>query len=250
MAWYPMGIQDGIASFSAATPPFCRDLIGGINMIGTNAADWNPPESHRDIGYGAFINRFAPSSFGASAVPDALFNLNAPCAISCWTVVHSALSGFFSNSGVLNAVKSGAIDIVSGTTVLTADDPLSRAPAYHCCAVAGNGTLKLYLNGREDGSAAWAGTFTGAGNICIGRDDNLGGTDRYVGLITDVRVYGRELSPGEVWEMYDLRTRWNLYAASLDQILVPATIGAPAGRMGYVRPNKLRPSIFAPGLAR
>lgn len=42
-------------------------------------------------------------------------------------------------------------------------------------------------------------------------------------LIADVRIYSRSLSAAEVWQLYDPRTRWDLYAPTVPRVWVVGT---------------------------
>jgi len=44
--------------------------------------------------------------------------------------------------------------------------------------------------------------------------DPLSGLREFFGNITDVRLYTRGLSPAEVWQIFDPRTRWELYGTN------------------------------------
>lgn len=68
-------------------------------------------------------------------------------------------------------------------------------------------TVTAYLNGRQDGSP---GTL-GANNALTIAYLMSNGQYFLNGNIADVRIYNRTLSAAEIWRLYDLQTRWELY---------------------------------------
>ncbi|MES1180248.1 MAG: LamG domain-containing protein [Verrucomicrobiota bacterium] len=69
-----------------------------------------------------------------------------------------------------------------------------------------DGTNKnLYINGVLDTSAAASCIFNNSGNLTIGENSG-NGLDNYAGLIDNVRIYNRALSPTEVAQLYALES--------------------------------------------
>ena len=67
-----------------------------------------------------------------------------------------------------------------------------------------SGTVKLYVNGRLDGQATGAHLWSAAGPLTIGRGQFTGSpTDYWHGAVSDVRVWGRALTDGEVAAIAD-----------------------------------------------
>ncbi|MEU2286011.1 LamG-like jellyroll fold domain-containing protein [Streptomyces sp. NPDC013178] len=69
---------------------------------------------------------------------------------------------------------------------------------------ASNGSMKLYVNGAQDGSATDTSPWTGTGPLTIGGTKTAGGTvaDVVNGEVGDVQVYQRALSASEVTSLY------------------------------------------------
>jgi hypothetical protein len=69
-----------------------------------------------------------------------------------------------------------------------------------------DGTNKnLYINGVLDTSAAASCVFNNSGDLTIG-ENSENGLDNYAGLIDNVRIYNRALSPTEVAQLYALES--------------------------------------------
>jgi len=69
-----------------------------------------------------------------------------------------------------------------------------------------DGTNKnLYINGVLDSSVATSCVFNNSGNLIIG-ENSENGLDNYAGLIDNVRIYNRALSPTEVAQLYALES--------------------------------------------
>lgn len=128
-------------------------------------------------------------------------------------------------AGRINAAWGGAIYGGSSTT-------LSVNTWYHVAMVrsgtTGAWTVTYYVNGQSDGAvsgiATNPGTQQGFGIGCAGLFTL---TVTFNGLLSDVRVYNRALSPAEVYAMYAPQTRWQLYRS-----LMPAArerVGSLAG---------------------
>jgi hypothetical protein len=77
-------------------------------------------------------------------------------------------------------------------------------------------SITLYQDGRALSGSWVAGTGNGSeqtstGDLWIGKQDVGGFAHPFGGLIADVRLYDRILSPQEIWRMWDPATRWELY---------------------------------------
>lgn len=84
----------------------------------------------------------------------------------------------------------------------SASPQLAVGKWYHVAYVnnIGSSRSKLFIDGREAGSAA-ATTLTGTNNWLIGANDN--GTARYWrGLLDEVRIYSKPLVASDIYEMY------------------------------------------------
>lgn len=83
---------------------------------------------------------------------------------------------------------------------------------YHLLATwdADSDVLSLYVNGRLSASNTYSGaTPSNRGNLYIGSEN--GGGSWFNGWIGEVRLYDRAHTAGEAYQLYDPRTRWELY---------------------------------------
>ncbi len=95
----------------------------------------------------------------------------------------------------LIAKVGGAIQALEGNTAL------SLNKWYHVVATYNGTTLKLYLNGIEDGSLSASGAVEVIGSaLTLGARVN--GAERFGGKLDDMRVYSRALSTAEVQQLY------------------------------------------------
>jgi hypothetical protein len=100
---------------------------------------------------------------------------------------------------------------VAGDIALTSDQTLTNGVWYHLVGTYDAGTtVKLYINGIEEKSSAYANQLNGwAQNVGIGNIphtlDNLGYLGNgFAGSIDDVRIYSRALTAADVKELYEL----------------------------------------------
>ena len=64
--------------------------------------------------------------------------------------------------------------------------------------------LRLYVNGEQDGTAAFASPWSAAGSLVFGRGKYQGGSVDFLdGRIDEVRTYDRALTSNEIAELYD-----------------------------------------------
>ena len=94
------------------------------------------------------------------------------------------------NSGkIIFRDRAGGVDVAGSTTI-------SINTWYHFFAVRNSGTLKVYLNGSEDGSASSSGNLDSDKGFIIGRWQGNG--DYWNGQLTNVAVWSRALESEEV----------------------------------------------------
>lgn len=97
----------------------------------------------------------------------------------------------------------------------------------------GSGTNQTYRDGLANSSAT--GTTTAAGTVedfTIGRRVSFGFFD---GLVADVRVYDRALSPAVVWQLWDPSTRWDLYYPLRQRVFVDMGAAAESSELLFAR---------------
>lgn len=111
---------------------------------------------------------------------------------------------------VLDFLQSQITPLVTGSTAIT------RGRWTHAFVTVspdsgGNATLKLYLNGKLEGSTTNGVSFSTT-HMHIGADADSGGPREYFhGWITDARIYNKELTAQQVKELYDPLSRYDLY---------------------------------------
>ena len=99
------------------------------------------------------------------------------------------------SSNKLNAGHNGFWNTVVSTTTLSLN-------TWYCGAVTFNTTSgwKLYLNGTQEATSSSTTTFTGTGDIQIGRYQT---GNNYTGRIAIAQVYNRVLSGAEILQNYN-----------------------------------------------
>jgi hypothetical protein len=89
-------------------------------------------------------------------------------------------------------VNTGGIDVAAAGT-----SALALNTWTHLAVTFGGGTLRIYVNGIQVGSRAVSGTLlTSAGALTIG--GNTVWPEWFAGLVDEVRVYNRALTPAEI----------------------------------------------------
>jgi hypothetical protein len=74
----------------------------------------------------------------------------------------------------------------------------------HILGTYNGSNLKIYINGSLDSSASAAASLpTHNSKLAIGGRFTGGNSSLFDGIIDDVRIYGRALSPGEIQQLYD-----------------------------------------------
>ncbi len=73
--------------------------------------------------------------------------------------------------------------------------------------VTGGNAVVLYIDGAIPAGALYVNgsiaTYTNAGNVRIGYDYGGPNPDYFPGIIDEVRIYDRALTPGEIYELYE-----------------------------------------------
>lgn len=106
-----------------------------------------------------------------------------------------------------------SLSIVSGVTATVGE-------VYHLLVTYRAGTLTLYVNGFNRGSDTDGAYSEGAlGVLQISQASNY-----FQGRIGEVRVYDRELSAAEAWQLYDPATRWALYQPRLATVAMMSLV--------------------------
>lgn len=154
--------------------------------------------------------------------------LSPPFTIAMWVVAYSTPSSYkaacrFDNCGFYNDPSSRWIWLTAGESgVITASPPTNRASLL---TVTDDGvTTSTYLNGLAAGTTGGNVVLSGTLSVC---GDQFG--QMWDGLITDMRIYRRVLSPAHVWSLYDPATRWDLYWVPGRRLYVDLAAGGSVG---------------------
>lgn len=203
------------------------------DAVGPNDGQFNfpawGPDRWGNANRAADLGAFTGSTYPFYSVPAFSFGgLGQSFTYSVWTKAHpnsgTRIVGrgdgfnlyFHDGSRVAFGLIIGTQPHEDGVEVVAADTPAGRhveSEWNHYVGVVdagvGTTTLRLYRNGVEVASQTFAGSYQNwptcsfyignwpTGNTCNGTQLNEGGQG-YLGLIDDVRVYGRALTPGEV----------------------------------------------------
>ena len=119
-------------------------------------------------------------------------------------------------------VYSGAERTATSNTVLSANRWYHVACVYDI-AVGADSQVRLYINGVLDAEGTGSGAAIADSNVQVAVGSSPSYTDRpWAGGIRDVRIYGRALSAGEIWQLWAPQTRYDLFRRNLS-----ATVGLP-----------------------
>jgi hypothetical protein len=119
----------------------------------------------------------------------------------------------------------------TGSATIVGTTPIVQGKMYHFCVTAKNGgSMHLYVNGREDGTpAATSGTlWTGGDRWYIGGTQSNFNSTSLQCCYWDLRYYSLEKTAGEVAEMYEEDTRWDLYRPPSPRRGVLSTVAPPS----------------------
>jgi hypothetical protein len=127
-------------------------------------------------------------------------------------------------------VISGSLREISGSTTLTI------GTWYHVAGVYDGVTMKVYVNGRLDGTLSQTGTidYGTSLDLTIGRDSayQAGATESMNGSLDDLSIWNRPLSPTEVASLYNLSLR--AYPGVLRRIGTTTFFGVKAASGGLL----------------
>ena len=103
-----------------------------------------------------------------------------------------------------NVLLCAVGDGVSGghAAVLNTTATISTGTWYHVACTWDGSTMRIYINGAESVNGSQSGLVPAANTSPLYIGQFGGNTDRFDGLIDDVRVYNRALSAQEVADLY------------------------------------------------
>lgn len=153
------------------------------------AGTYNTASTRADVPYGAWMNSAALSLDG----------LIKPTSMTFYHVI-IARDGATTRGMMLRISNTAKLQWEirnSGGTLFTVDGATTLSPStkYHIGARCDGSTIKVYVNGVEDGSAAFSGSlFSNTLGLQLGLYDASGGTLRYGGILDEMAYYGTALS--------------------------------------------------------
>lgn len=232
VGWWPMvganassgsGITwDHTGNLGPTTATATNGVIDGqVNFAGGNASITN------DHTFGPVYKNTVSGSQGSVTIADnSLFDMTAEFTLSAWfKMTETTKNGTFhsilcKDVGSVQYQMTIFDDNVNGPFVQAriggatkTAEPLtgnSKDGNWHLIVATYDGAnLILWLDFFSKTTTAATGTIaTSASNLVIGADKN---GNSLVGSIADARVYNIGKTPGQVWAMYDPRTRFDLY---------------------------------------
>ncbi|MFQ5769614.1 MAG: LamG-like jellyroll fold domain-containing protein [bacterium] len=95
----------------------------------------------------------------------------------------------------------------AGIIDLDTIQPLQADSLYNVTVTYGNGNVRIYLNGALNADANWSG-FMLQTNLDLTIGQMLPGNNQYnfAGVIDDIRIFNRVLSPQEIKDLYEIST--------------------------------------------
>lgn len=110
---------------------------------------------------------------------------------------------------------------------------LSVETLYHIVGrLIPSAAMAVFVNGAKDNevtSSIPAGPFVGTAPVRLGSAVNAREVRSIYGSIIDARIYNRALSDADIWQLYDPKTRWDLYAVPQRRSWVDAPAAAATG---------------------
>ena len=239
--------------------PLWLDVLGlyPADLAGNPASPATWVASSRPGGTGAVS--FASGQYVRilSLVSPPAFVLSRSFAVAAWVrpaaigtvtpIISRGAGGYYLRldaTGRLEWLASGVASVAGGATPLVAS-----AWSHVAAVVDGAGNVRLYLNGKLDGSAASAQTYAGS-QLFIGSEAGGAG---WIGQMDDVSVWGRPLSDADVGQLY--RESAQGYPGSLRGtrngfMAAAAVVSAGAVGVGTITVaggGTARPSVVAAG---
>ncbi len=214
-AWWPI--------LPAVDPAILRELANGIDGTIHNSPTW---DAAAELGWTLDF----PGSSSYISGSWSLSLTATPITVSGWFSLATLFGTYHRVCDISDASNSVQLawDQDSQTLVTkhtafqggvsgTQWAPVAASQLYHFAVVwdaTGSGTTALYLNGQAQSGASNnnIGAPVAASNYTLAvRRDLLASPNTFLdGSLADIRVYSRALSPAEVAELADPRTRWEL----------------------------------------
>lgn len=133
--------------------------------------------------------------------------------------LHNSASTTFRNCYQLiadsTADGSGVAALSASATALSVarstNDHVIGSPNLGVAVFFSNSDRRAYCNGTGKATETTSRVPSGVNNASIGRVTSSVPSNYFSGTIYDARIYNRALTDSDVYRLYDLKTRWDLY---------------------------------------
>ena len=138
-------------------------------------------------------------------------SMDAPKSMSAWMYIYTTYQSYnwcvvsFSDDNKKAEVRmkaDGKVQAYGGAELVAANNQPPANDWVHMCYTFDGTTHRIYVNGVDEGSSTTANDVGNCDMFRIGRVARFG-QNPMDGMIDDVRVYDRELTPTEVQDLYN-----------------------------------------------
>ena len=145
-------------------------------------------------------------------------NIAFPATVSMWvhptTVKNMTLMTLTGNFPMIRLASTGEVQVYnnSSSTILSSTEQIEFNDWTHLCFVfQADASVDLYINGSKKASstASLSQSFISP-SFSIGIDPAVDGTLTYAGYVDSFRVYGKALSPQEVYDLLAFEGTYNM----------------------------------------
>jgi len=203
VAYWPFNEGLGTATADASGSGHHGTLVDGPQWTADTALDFDGTDDHVDVG--AFDVTGNALTLAAWIQSRELANCSsADCRIVSKATGTAEADHWF----MLSTISGGSSAVLrfrlktdgSTTTLIAGSGTLPENTWFHAAAVYDGSTMELFLNGISVGSTSKSGSLStnpGVG-VWIGGNPPLASSKPWDGLIDEVRIYDRALTPGEI----------------------------------------------------
>lgn len=244
--WWPTA-----GSPSAGSKVLAERACGGKFGVQENGAAW---ATHAALGQ---CERFTVGT--ASRVDLGVVNVTAPLSLMAWCVPNYTNSSVYPklvckghttptsapyiiyDIGSTKASPSKfsmEISAGSGSNVsAVAASTITSGTLYLVVGTYDGAKMRVYINGVASGTPTSTSLTMGTNTVSTYLGTLGGATSNdFDGWIGDTRIYGKCLTPDEVWQLYDPATRWELYEPvrrvwAIDAVAATGRKCGPAAQM-------------------
>jgi hypothetical protein len=221
-AYYPLDTGTGSRAYDVSTNENLGALAGAPGWVAGK------------IGQGLSLDG---ASQYVSADNSSSLNQNDTLTIEAWVnltdyanynsiITKTSGSGSANNTYELRTEQTtGRLQFLGFDTALrtvTSSMPVGLGAWHHVAATKGGGSVKLFIDGIQQGSGSIGTTTTNTSAARIGARDDLAAANYFKGTIDEVRLFDRTLDPAEVKGDYTAGTNGLEFAHTLPN-LTPGT---------------------------